>query len=44
MIQIKELKIIKRDNVIALKLLLYDKNNKVYKGIIRPIYILQNKQ
>jgi len=43
-IQIKELKIIKRDNVIALKLLLYDKDNKAYKGFIRPIYILQNKQ
>jgi len=44
MIEIKELKIIKRDNVIALKLIFYDKNNKAYKGFIRPIYILQNKQ
>ena len=43
MIQIKELKIIQRNNVIAVKLLLYDKDNKCYKGFIRPIYILQDK-
>jgi hypothetical protein len=43
MIDIKELKIIKRDNVIAVKLLLYDSINKYYKGFIRPIYVLQNK-
>jgi hypothetical protein len=44
MIEIKELKIIKRDNVIAVKLIFYDKDNKVYKGIIKPIYVLQNKK
>jgi hypothetical protein len=44
MIQIKELKIIQRNNVIAVKLLLYDSINKYYKGFIRPIYILQDKR